>query len=67
MEDSNVPVSDTGKLTVEGGRRADRTRTLGEFSRTNSPLSKVEIDQRRARQWIPRTTHNIHDLKPIPE
>jgi len=67
MGDSNVPVSDTGKLMEEGGRRADRTRTLGEFSRTNSPLSKVEIDQRRARQWMPRTTHKIHDLESIPE
>ena len=47
----NVPVSSTDELSSDGGLAADRTRKLGEFSRTNSPLSVDEIKKRRTRGW----------------
>ena len=49
--DENVPVSSTDELSSGGGLAADRTRKLGEFSRTNSPLSAEEIKKRRTRGW----------------
>jgi len=80
MKDDQVPVSDTDALTSQGGLDADRTRRLGEFGRTNSPLSAAEIDERKsialqkaqhgrlhADRWTPRRAGNIHDMKPEPE
>ena len=49
--DENVPVSSTDEQTSDGGSAADRTRKLGEFSQTNSPLSDDEIKKRRTRGW----------------
>ncbi len=60
MDDQNVPVSDTDKLTEEGGRDADRTRDLGEFKPTNLPLSAKEIEERGGK-WTPRTTDDVHE------
>jgi hypothetical protein len=51
LNDENLPVSSTDELTSDGGSAADRTRRLGEFSRTNSPLSAEEIKERRTRGW----------------
>jgi len=50
----------------------DHTRTLDEYSPTNMPLSESEIKQDEARDtghagWVPRTTGNIGDLKPLPD
>jgi hypothetical protein len=73
MKDDDIPVSDTDQLTVEGGPRTDRTRHLGEFSPTNSPLSAAEIEQRRTllekkhsedRGWTARTPENIDETVP---
>ena len=41
----------TDELSSDGGLAADRTRKLGEFSRTNSPLSVEEIKKRR-NSWL---------------
>ena len=49
--DENVPVSSTDEQSSDGGLAADRTRKLGEFSQTNSPLSDDEIKKRRTRGW----------------
>jgi hypothetical protein len=51
---------------------ANEPRTLGEYKRTNVPLSRVEIEQDQARDtehegWAPRTTENIGDMRPLPE
>ena len=46
-----VPVSSTDELSSDGGLAADRTRKLGEFSQTNSPLSVDEIKKRKTRGW----------------
>jgi len=51
INNENVPVSSTDELSSDGGLEADRTRKLGEFSRTNSPLSADEIKKRRTRGW----------------
>jgi len=51
LNDENLPVSSTDEFTSEGGSVAGRTRRLGEFSRTNSPLSAEEIKERRTRGW----------------
>jgi hypothetical protein len=51
LNDENLAVSSTDELTSDGGSAADRIRKLGEFSRTNSPLSAEEIMKRRARGW----------------
>ena len=51
INDENVPVSSTDELSSDGGLAADHTRKLGEFSRTNSPLSVEEIKKRRTRGW----------------
>jgi hypothetical protein len=51
INNENVPVSSTDELSSDGGLEADRTRELGEFSRTNSPLSADEIKKRRTRGW----------------
>lgn len=51
LNDENLPVSSTDELASEGGSVADRTRRLGEFSRTNSPLSAEEIKERKTRGW----------------
>lgn len=66
MDDKNVPVSDTDKLTEEGGRDADRTRNLGEFEPTNMPLSATEIEERGA-EWKPRTLESVHEIEPLGE
>jgi len=69
MKDDDFPVSDTDRTTEEGGWREDETRRLGEFGRTNSPLSEMEIAARRGlhRKWMSRTTENIDEMKPEPE
>ena len=51
LNDENLPVSSTDELTSEGRSVADRTRRLGEFGRTNSPLSAEEIKERKTRGW----------------
>ena len=51
INDENVPVSSTDELSSDGGLAADRTRKLGEFSRTNSPLSAEELKERKTRRW----------------
>lgn len=51
INDGNLSVSSTDELNSDGGLAADRTRKLGEFSRTNSPLSVEEIKKRRTRGW----------------
>ena len=51
INNENVPVSSTDELSSDGGLAADRKRKLGEFSRTNSPLSADEIKKRRTRGW----------------
>jgi len=73
MDDEKIPVSDTDDLTEEGGPRTDKTRRLGDFGKTNSPLSEEEIEARRKLErghigeWTPRTTETVHDLEPQPE
>ncbi len=76
MADNNIPVSDTDRLSSEGGRDVDRARRLGEFRATNSPLSAAEIKERKARPgkkpkrghpWTPRTTENVHEMEPLKE
>jgi hypothetical protein len=49
INDENLSVSSTDELNSDGGLAADRTRKLGEFSRTNSPLSAEEIKKRKTR------------------
>jgi hypothetical protein len=51
INDENVFVSSTDELSSGGGLAVDRARKLGEFSRTNSPLSVEEIKKRRTRGW----------------
>jgi hypothetical protein len=51
INDENVPVSSTDELSSDGGLAADRTRKLGEFGRTNSPLSAEELKKRKTRSW----------------
>lgn len=76
MKDEDIPVSDSGQLSVAGGRRRYETRRLGEFSKTNSPLSDAEIAERRKfprnketseREWKPRTLKDVHEIAPEPE
>ena len=69
MKDENIPVNNTDELTEEGGRKADRVRTLGEYSPTNMPLSahEIELRNRLGEQWVPRTLENIDDLTPVAE
>ncbi len=74
MKDENLSVDSTDELTVAGGWRADRVRTVGEYRQTNMPLSRFEIEWRERlhgpRQpdgWVPRTTENIGGLTPLPE
>jgi len=43
----DIPVSDTDELTVDDGSWKDRSRILSEYRETNSPLSAMEIEQRR--------------------
>jgi hypothetical protein len=45
-EPEDIPVSDTDELAIDEGAQKDRTRTLGDFSKTNYPLSEKEIEQR---------------------
>jgi len=70
----DFPVSSTDELSVAGGAAANRSRKLGEFKPTNSPLSAADLEHRRddpaknrKADWIPRTTENIGELTPIPE
>ena len=72
--DEKIAVSSTDELTVAGGAAADRVRKLGEFSKTNAPLSAAtdfryrEMGKKKPAQgWVPRTTQNIGELTPIPE
>jgi hypothetical protein len=65
--DENLPVSSTDELTTDGGSIADRIRRLCEFSRVNSPLSRVDIQKRKTRGWIGRHPENIQDLIPLGE
>jgi hypothetical protein len=51
INDENLPVSSTDELSTGGGSVADRTRKLGEFSRTNAPLSAEEIEKRKTHGW----------------
>jgi hypothetical protein len=51
LNDENLPVSSTDELTSDGGLAADRIRKLGEFGRTNSPLSAEEIEKRKTHGW----------------
>jgi hypothetical protein len=72
----DVPVSSTDELTTAGGEVADRTRLFGEYKPTNTPLSRAEVEQRKAlaarghiteRRWTPRTPENISEMTPIEE
>ena len=70
----DFPVSSTDELSVAGGAAANRSRKLGEFKPTNSPLSAADLEHRRddpaknrKADRIPRTTENIGELIPIPE
>ena len=70
----DFPVSSRDELGVAGGSAADRSRKLGEFKPTNSPLSAADLEHRRdepakkrKRGWTPRTTENIGELTPISE
>ncbi|HEX6896756.1 MAG TPA: hypothetical protein VF146_15855 [Bryobacteraceae bacterium] len=67
MRDENIPVNNTDELTEEGGRGADRVRTLGEYRSTNMPLSahEIELRNRLGQKWVPRTLENIGDLTPV--
>jgi hypothetical protein len=51
INDDNLPVSSTDELSLDGGLAADCMRKLGEFSRTNSPLSAEEIKKLRTHGW----------------
>ena len=73
-EKDDLPVSSKDELSTSGETTSDRSRRLGEFKPTNSPLSATDIERRRAEpgkkrkdQWEPRTTNNIDELAPIPE
>lgn len=73
-EKDDFAVSSTDELSISEGTTADRSRRLGEFKPTNSPLSATDIGRRRAEpgkkrkdEWEPRTTDNIDELAPIPE
>jgi len=67
LNDEDLPVSSTDELTTGGGSVADRTRKLGEFSRTNSPLSAEEIKKRRTHGWVGRHPEDIQSLIPLAE
>ena len=69
VKDEIIPVNNTDELTEEGGRKADRVRTLSEYSPTNMPLSahEIELRNRLGKQWVPRTPENIDDLTPLGE
>lgn len=73
-EKDHFPVSSTDELSVADRAAADRSRKLGEFKATNSPLSAADLEHRRVDprkeskpDWAPRTTENIDELAPIPE
>jgi hypothetical protein len=68
----DFPVSSTDELAE--GAVANRSRKLGEFKATNSPLAAADLKHRRddpAKKrkpgWTPRTTENIGEMAPIPE
>ena len=68
----DIPVSETDEMTVVGGPYIDRTRKLGEYKATNTPLSAEEIRRRRdvehhSGDWEPRTTENIAEVNPLDE
>jgi len=63
----NIPVSDTDELTVDGGARKDRSRTLDEYRKTNSPLSVAGTEQRRNLARKKRTADDTEEPAPIPE
>src|SRR5690242_9918265 len=76
-EKDDFPVSSTDELTIDpedSGTPANRSRKLGEFKPTNSPLSAADLEHRRddpskkrKQEWVPRTTENIGEPRPIPE
>lgn len=72
----DIPVSDTDELAIDGGAQKDRTRTLGEYSETNSPLSEKEIEQRTnlppkrrptGDEWNTRTADDTEEPAPVSE
>ena len=70
----DVPVSETDELTVDGGAQKDTTRTLGDFSETNAPLSENEIEQHlvgkkrpTGDEWNTRTADDTEQPAPVPE
>lgn len=77
MPDKEDPITEEIDVSTiddisDTAHRHTRARTLDEYSPTNSPLSKDEIDHGLARDknhtgWAPRTTDDIGDLKPLPE
>ncbi|HLH00651.1 MAG TPA: hypothetical protein VKX49_30375 [Bryobacteraceae bacterium] len=69
MKFEDVPVNNTDELTEEGGRRADRVRTIGEYSPTNMPLSEHELvlRSRLGTHWVARTPENIAEITPLAE
>lgn len=64
-DDKNLPVSDTDEMTVAGGPATDQTRRLGDYKKTNAPLSAVEIEQRK-RPW-PLQDDRVEEIVPLPE
>ncbi len=70
----DIPVSETDELTVDGGAQKDTTRTLGDFSETNTPLSENEIEQRlvgkkrpTGDEWNTGTADDTGQSAPVPE
>jgi len=63
--DKDLPVSDTDEMTVVGGLAIDQTRRLGDYKRTNAPLSAVEIEQRK-QPW-PLQDDKVEEMVPQPE
>ena len=63
----DVLVSSTDELVDTGDAIYDRNRRFGEYKATNAPLSAAEVQKRRGKDWLPRTTENITDLEAEPE
>jgi hypothetical protein len=64
-DDKKLPVSDTDEMTVAGGPATDQTRRLGDYQRTNAPLSAVEIEHRK-RSW-PLQNDGVEEIVPLPD
>ena len=67
VDERDIPVSSTDELTSDGGEAADRTRKLGEYKPTNTPLPAAEIEERIKRRWPPRTADAVHEIIPLEE